>query len=244
MKLALISDIHGNSWALEKVFQDIGSRQPDIILNLGDSLYGPLDPAGTFELLCSYDIIHISGNEDRVILENFKDKSSNETLNFVREQLNQDSLSWLRSLHQTTTIEDKFYLCHGTPASDSQYLLQRIVNGNIELNNIETIQDLLQDINQKIIFCGHSHFPGVVNTPEYLIINPGSVGLQAYEDDIPVMHKVENNSPFARYSLIEITPDDVKVEQHMISYDFEKAARCAEKNYRSDWAKWLRTGCV
>jgi len=68
-KIAVISDIHGNSIALREVFRDIGSRDVDTIINLGDSLYGPLDPKGTFELLESNNLISISENQDRIILE-------------------------------------------------------------------------------------------------------------------------------------------------------------------------------
>jgi 3',5'-cyclic AMP phosphodiesterase CpdA len=47
MTIALISDIHGNSWALDAVLEDINQRGIDQIVNLGDCVYGPLDPAGT-----------------------------------------------------------------------------------------------------------------------------------------------------------------------------------------------------
>ncbi len=49
--LAVIADIHGNRWALEAVLQDIDQRGIEQIVNLGDHLTGPLDPAGTADLL-------------------------------------------------------------------------------------------------------------------------------------------------------------------------------------------------
>jgi len=45
--LAVVADIHGNRWALEAVLQDINRRSIQQIVNLGDHLTGPLDPAGT-----------------------------------------------------------------------------------------------------------------------------------------------------------------------------------------------------
>jgi hypothetical protein len=45
--LAVLADIHGNRWALEAVLADIRGRGIRAMVNLGDSLYGPLDPAGT-----------------------------------------------------------------------------------------------------------------------------------------------------------------------------------------------------
>ena len=46
-RIAVLSDIHGNRWALEAVLEDIERNPVDAVLNLGDVLYGPLDPGGT-----------------------------------------------------------------------------------------------------------------------------------------------------------------------------------------------------
>jgi len=61
MRIAILADIHGNSWALSKVLEDIEKKKPDLIVNLGDSLYGPLNPKETFDLIKSRKIISISG---------------------------------------------------------------------------------------------------------------------------------------------------------------------------------------
>jgi predicted phosphodiesterase len=47
LTIAVIADIHGNRWALEAVLADIDRRYIGQIVNLGDSLLGPLDPVGT-----------------------------------------------------------------------------------------------------------------------------------------------------------------------------------------------------
>jgi len=44
---AILSDIHANIWALEAVLDDISRRGPAQLINLGDSLYGPLEPQAT-----------------------------------------------------------------------------------------------------------------------------------------------------------------------------------------------------
>ena len=66
--IAVLSDIHGNRWALEAVLADIQHRGVDELMNIGDSLYGPLDPAGTAEILLPLNIPTVRGNEDRIIL--------------------------------------------------------------------------------------------------------------------------------------------------------------------------------
>ena len=70
MKIAAISDIHGNSWALRAVLDDIKQKGITEIFDLGDSLYGPLDPKGTYHLLTDRKIESICGNQDREIFEN------------------------------------------------------------------------------------------------------------------------------------------------------------------------------
>nr|WP_227494842.1 metallophosphoesterase family protein [Bacillus mycoides] len=62
MKIAIISDVHGNSHALKAVLKDIERRKAEMIINLGDSVYGPLDPLGTIEILMSNEMIHIKGS--------------------------------------------------------------------------------------------------------------------------------------------------------------------------------------
>ena len=68
-RVAVLSDIHGNRWALEAVLDDIRRRGIRDMVNLGDCLYGPLDPAGTARMLMGLDMPTVSGNEDRIILD-------------------------------------------------------------------------------------------------------------------------------------------------------------------------------
>jgi len=96
--IAVISDIHGNSWALQAVLDDLKKRNVDVIFNLGDSLYGPLDPAGTFQLLRKQDPVSISGNEDRLIVEYVDSRNKNSTIEYVISELGTEAFRWLRSL--------------------------------------------------------------------------------------------------------------------------------------------------
>jgi len=70
------------------------------------------------------------------------------------------------------------------------------------------------------------------------VLNPGSVGLQAYDDDHPRPYRVENGDPLARYAVI----DGEEVHLHVVAYDHHAAARKAEAEGRPDWAIGLATG--
>ena len=75
-----------------------------------------------------------------------------------------------------------------------------------------------------------------------LVVNPGSVGLQAYEGDEPHPHGVENGSPHARYAIVDRAAAGWQVELRSVPYEHEAAARRAAAHDRPDWADALRTG--
>ena len=68
MKLAVISDIHGNLLALRAVLADIARQGVDQTVNLGDILSGPLQPAETADLLMTCNFPTIRGNHERQLL--------------------------------------------------------------------------------------------------------------------------------------------------------------------------------
>ncbi|MGN4425107.1 metallophosphoesterase family protein [Bacillus cereus group sp. MYBK30-1] len=242
MKIAIISDVHGNSHALKAVLKDIARRKVEMIINLGDSVYGPLDPLGTIEILMSSEMIHIKGNCDRMLWEPIQEQST--TLTFVQNQLTNNHIDWLKQ-HPSQFIVDDILFCHGTPISDEVYLLEEIGENGAVLKNEKIIMDQLQNIEQKIIICGHTHIPRVVYlTNGKVIINPGSVGLPAYKDELPVVHKMESGTPHAKYVVIEKMLGEWIIEQISVPYNWEGAARVAVQQERHDWARALRTGKV
>lgn len=239
-KLAIISDIHGNKEALQAVLNNISSRGIDAIINLGDSLYGPLDPGGTANLLIQHKIMSIMGNCDRLLLE--PTENPNQTVDFVKESLTKEHLSWLRQLPANAIVDD-ILCCHGTPETDEVYLLEEMTQEGGKLKSIEEISFSLKDVKQNIIVCGHTHIPRVVYLPNgKIVINPGSVGLPAYDDELPVPHRMESGSPFAKYTILQKVSEEWIIEQINVPYDWEKAADLANDNGREDWAKSLLSG--
>jgi diadenosine tetraphosphatase ApaH/serine/threonine PP2A family protein phosphatase len=84
--------------------------------------------------------------------------------------------------------------------------------------------------------------PRVVHTADgRLVVNPGSVGLQAFEYDIPRPHYVEVGSPHARYAIVDTGPEP-RVELLNVPYDWDAAADDAARAGRPDWAHALATG--
>lgn len=241
MRTAIISDIHGNIDALQAVLFDINNRGIKAIYNLGDSLYGPLFPLETYELLVKENIRSIRGNCDRILVEHNTD---NPTVQFVQDLLEEEHKEWISDLPFSLQTED-CYFCHGTPTSDESYLLEEISPTGSKLKKTEDILKLVDGISQNIIFCGHTHIPRVVYLPNNkIVINPGSVGLPAYEDELPIYHKMESGAPYANYTIVTKKEADWIIEQIHVPYNRDAAIRQSEKNGRMDWAIALQTGRI
>ena len=245
-RYALLADIHANVWALDAVINDAKNLGVMQFINLGDILYGPLAPTATFERLKSLNVMTIQGNQDRMIWQaTVDDIQNNETLNYVINDLSVEALDWLKNLPGQLDIDDEIYACHGAPDDDMIYLLEDISSGQPILKKNREISHYLNDVMKKVVLCAHTHIPRCVQLDNgQLVINPGSVGLPAYDDDAPVFHKMENGSPHARYAIIENTPQGWIVEQRAIPYDHHAAADQAKKIGRPDWEIGIRTGLM
>ena len=75
-----------------------------------------------------------------------------------------------------------------------------------------------------------------------LIVNPGSVGLQAYTDEEPLVHSMENFNNHASYSIVEKTGSKWCVQHINVPYNYELAVAESKKRHRSDWVHFLSTG--
>ncbi|XPV70137.1 MAG: metallophosphoesterase family protein [Halarcobacter sp.] len=246
MQIAILSDIDSNVYALQELIKDIKSRNIEVVLNLGDMFYGPIAPRATYDLIRESKFINICGDQDRKILEASLDQlEKNPTLKYVYEDLGEEVLYWIQDLQFEKIIGGTYYMIHGTYFDDTQYLLEDVSSGEVKLRSDEEIIRLTDNIETPFIFCGHSHLPRVhkLNTGQ-IVINPGSVGLQAYEDELPTKHKMENHTPDASYTILTVEDNQYSIEQVRVAYDFEKAAKKAEENGRVDWAYALRTGSL
>jgi predicted phosphodiesterase len=246
MKIAILSDIKSNVYALEEVLKDAKNKKVDVLLNLGDSFYGPIAPKATYDLIRKNEFITLLGNEDREILEASEVQlEKNKTLKFVYDDLGDEVLYWIQDLPFEKLIGNDFYMIHGTYQDDSVYMLEDISSGTAELRDDKKILEILDDITSKFVLCGNSGIPRCTNLSSgQVVINPGSVGLQAFTKDTPNKHTIQNNSPEASYVILTVEDDQYDIELRKVAYDVETAALDAIKNGREDWAKALRTGKI
>lgn len=240
MRIALLSDIHGNLAALEAVVADMAGRGVDQVVNLGDSLSGPLLPLETARFLMQQNWLHLAGNHERQILEAaVRSGNAGRSDQYALAALTQRELDWLRSLPSSAALPNGVLLCHGTPHSDCITLLQTAERAA----SPEEIEDRLGAVTADVIACGHSHVARSVRSlGGILLVNPGSVGQPAYADDYPYPHKIEAGSPDARYAILERCHGGWRAALISVPYDAHAMAKLAHLRSMPEYAHALLTG--
>lgn len=210
MKIAVLSDIHSNVFALKAVIKDIQDHHVDLIVNLGDTFYGPIAPRDTYDTLVNLDVESICGNQDRQICDAVLNQSDlNPTMEFVINDLGSDPIEWIHSLPFDKQLGGDVYMCHGSPGCDLDYFLEDINQAFPRVRPDKEIVSFLKNRSHPLILCGHTHISrAVMAGTGQLIVNPGSVGLPAYTDNIPADHAMESYNPNASYAIVKTVKMD------------------------------------
>ncbi len=218
MKIAILSDIRSNIYALKEVLNDIKSKDIEVVLNLGDMFYGPIEPRATYGLIRKSKFINILGDNDRKILEaSLEQLEDNPILKYVYKDLGEDVLYWIQDLPFEKIIGGTYYMIHGTYFDDTQSLLE---NDKKEKRSDEEIIKLTDNIEAPFIFCGNSITPSFqkLNSGQ-IVINPGSVGLKKE----------------ASYTILTLEDNQYNLEQIKVAYDYKAAAKKAKENGKDNW---------
>ena len=232
MRLAVISDVHGNVPALDAVLDDIAGEQVDAIVCLGDHVSGPIDPAGAADKLMALGGLAIRGNHDRWTVD-LGLRGAGAVDRFARSRLSPAQLDWLGGLKATAQIGDEVFVCHGTPADDEMPWLDNFYDGRTTTLPSEAEVALhAAGINSAVILCGHTHIARTLRlTDGRLIANPGSVGMQ-----------LVRGSPDAHYGIVEKRRRGWQTALIAVPYDTEAAAKLAEANGFPGWGGAIRHG--
>lgn len=242
MKIAAISDIHGNLRALDAVLADIARRGADQIVNLGDLLSGPLQPRETAARLMTLGLPTIRGNHERQLLDP-ETQAMGKSDRYAAEMITAPQRRWLSGLPADLWLAEDVFLCHATPVSDVECFMENIKDGEFIPASLAEIEQRAATCAASLILCGHTHIPRVACVRgRQTIVNPGSVGIQAYEGHHPVAHTLQLGSPHARYAIAERTAAGWVVELIAVPYDWQAAARDALAHDREEWVQPLLSG--
>ena len=243
MRLAVISDIHGNLDALDAVLADIDERGVSTILNLGDCLSGPFDAAATANRLIALDLPTVRGNHDRQLVDRPPEKMGLWE-SWTIGDLAPDHLRWLKQLPLTLEL-DGVFLCHATPEKDDEdWLDHRGPQHRLVPRDLEGVLARTGGVTASLLLCGHTHTARALRLPSgQLIVNPGSVGCPAYLDsrsDPAFIH--QTGSPDARYAILEKRGTTWRADLVTVPYDADGMARMARAKGADSWAEAVTKG--
>jgi len=179
MKIAIISDIHGNFIALQTVLEEAKRHNVDHLFLLGDQLGYFYRAKEVFELIKEWSYDMIAGNHERLFLEylNATEERKNEInkkygycFSYYEEHFSKTLIDEIKQLTEQKTITKdsfSFLLCHGSANDVDQYIYPDAPLEVLKENDVKGID---------YIFNGHTHYPMVYKGKHSLHVNVGSVG--------------------------------------------------------------------
>jgi putative phosphoesterase len=216
MRIALLSDIHGNDIAFAAAVADLERVGVESIVSLGDVAQGGAQPAEALDRMKSLDCETVMGNSDDFLLELPTDSPEPiterqlEVRDWTLARLGPDQLAFMRSFSPTVEVaaDSRRILCfHGSPRSYDDVLLPEWEGATVAPYAGYDGFDLLAG--------GHTHTQWTRTIGDALFVNPGSVGL-AYD-----RHQPEDAfwlAPIAEYAIVFVEELGLSVEFRRVPY--------------------------
>lgn len=227
MRIALISDLHGNLISLDAVLSDLSQMGVDQIVCLGDvATLGP-HPQGVVERLRELAVSCVMGNHETYVLDpatlphgSDMPRWMQEQIRWAAEVLPLDSLDFLRSFKDALQIplgqSRTLHCVHGSPRSNEEMMLSTTPRADVDA--------MLDGLNADVLAHGHSHVQMARRHGATLLVNPGSVG-----EPLARMPFVEPRFlPWAEYALLHIADDRLGVDLRRVPIDTESLIRAFE----------------
>ncbi len=218
MRIAVISDIHGNAFALDMVLANIARQGVDQIVCLGDAIQGGAQPAETVQRLRALACPVVMGNADAWLLTG--QETGNEGVTPAQEATRQWSLSRLSEADRAfiaafvPTIrlpvqDEEALLCfHGSPSSFDDIILPTMSS--------EEVFPYFHGQNARWFTGGHTHVQQIRRIGAGFYFNPGSIGV-AYSHDQPEEHF--RLDPWAEYAILTATGTTLGLEFCRVPFD-------------------------
>ncbi len=233
MQLAVISDIHGNYFALKSVLEDIQQQGIEQIVCLGDAIQGGAQPAETIRCLRERGLPIVMGNADDWLLSGIDTSPNEQTTEqqrAVREwslaQLSSDDIAYIRQFQPTIEIAlegGKKLLCfHGSPHSYDDILLPDTPD--------ETFRRLLSGFDVTLLTGGHTHTQQLRRlSSNSWYFNPGSISLAYNWERSKEGQKVD---PWSDYAIVTSDGPRFGITFRHVPFDTVELARIMRKSGR------------
>jgi putative phosphoesterase len=177
VKIAILSDIHGNDVALQAVMEELKRLEIEHLFVLGDIVGYYYHPDRILDMLAVWNLDMIKGNHEQLLSQSFDSKKASELLKkygsgfeAAKQVLTTEQIQFLLKLpdRKTVIIDDiQFELCHGSPWDRDTYIYPDCRSEELDRCKIDGADFVLM---------GHTHYPFVTVRKGTVIANVGSVG--------------------------------------------------------------------
>jgi predicted phosphodiesterase len=219
MRVAIVSDIHGNRTAFEAVLADLRQTTPDLILHGGDLPHGGASPADIVDQIRDLGWQGVVGNTDEMlwkpeVLTKLASQSPNlqalwtaiqEMATATCEALGEDRLAWLRSLPRVQ-IHGPIALIHASPESLWQAPAAEARDAELE--------SIYSPLGRPIAVYAHIHRSYIRNLAGMTVANTGSVSL-SYDGD-----------PRASYLLLDNSLPSIRRVEYDVERELKALSNC------------------
>lgn len=238
MRIALISDIHGNLVSLEATLADIEKEGVEEIICLGDVATLGAQPNEVIERLEKLGCRTVMGNHDAFLIE--KDDITHytdepevvEMVEWCKGKLSSAELAYLGTfepLFEISLAEGVTMLCfHGSPRSNTEIILAKTPD--------EALLESLDGHRATIMAGGHTHIQMLRRYCDTLVINPGSVGAPFWE--MPPVGRLRI-LPWAEYGIVEWKAGLLTVDLRRVPVDLTAVHRAILASDMANPAQWL-----
>jgi len=210
MKIAVLSDIHGNNFAFEAVLEDIKNKGLEGIIIAGDHFNDIPQPMQVYNNLTRIKAWVIKGNKEERVINYHKGKFPDwnsylqmSSFLWTYKQFSSQVIDYMENLPEQIVIDlpkkDSIRVVHGSPFKIDELLYPN--------KDEDRISKVLSAIEEKVLIYGHIHTQWHKRIDNKLIINPGSVGISY------------NEKGLAEYSIIEWNSECWEVEECLVKYD-------------------------
>jgi putative phosphoesterase len=237
MRLAIISDIHGNLVALEAVLADIAQRNCDQIICLGDVVEDGPNPRECLHKILELGCETIMGNTDERMLK-FHGQTPDPNMESVSYQRNfwsaneftDTDCELIKKFKPFLNLELgglKLIAYHGSPKSNTDPIVQSTCSAELDT--------FFAGHNADLFIGGHTHRPFCINHFEARVINPGSIGLP-----YRTQKGEKEFRPFvAEYAMLEIWEKSFGVELRQVQVDQERVRQSVQESLMPGKSEWL-----
>lgn len=225
MRVAVISDMHGNDVAFEAVEVDMRRQKIDQVVCLGDAIQGGPQPAAVVQRLLALNCPVVMGNADAWLISGIETadegipperlKKMGEIRTWSLSQLTEDDRAFIADFQPTVTVnlEDGLdLLCfHGSPTSFDDIILPVAPE--------EEFQKFFGPYADHILTGGHTHAQQIRRNGERFFFNPGSVGF-AYSHNQP--DDQFQADPWAEYAILRVEKGQTSLEFRRVPFDVQE----------------------